>query len=35
MGEGKDFLRHMAPELWMALYLVCVSGAVVAAYLMS
>ena len=31
----EDFFRHMAPELWMALFLVCVAGAVAAAYLMS
>ena len=29
-----NFLRHMAPELWLAFFLVCMSGAlVVAAYL--
>jgi hypothetical protein len=30
-----DFFRHMAPELWLALFLVCMSGALVAAYLLS
>jgi hypothetical protein len=26
-----DFIRHMAPELLLALFLVCMSGALVAA----
>jgi hypothetical protein len=31
-----DFCRHMAPELWLALFLVCMSGALVtAAYITS
>ncbi len=30
-----DFFRHMAPELWLALFLACVSGALVVAYMMS
>jgi hypothetical protein len=29
-----DLFRHMAPELWLAFFLVCMSGAlVVTAYL--
>jgi hypothetical protein len=30
-----DFFRHMAPELWLALFLVCMAGALAAAYIMS
>ena len=30
----EDFFRHMAPELSMALFLVCVSGALVVAYML-
>jgi hypothetical protein len=29
-----DFFRHMAPELWLAVCLVCMSGALVVAYVM-
>jgi hypothetical protein len=30
-----DFCRHMAPELWLALFLVCMSGVLVVAYILS
>ena len=30
-----DFFRHMAPELWLAFFLVCMSGALVTAAYMS
>ena len=30
-----DFFRHMAPELWLAAFLACMSGALVAAYMLS
>ena len=30
-----DFIRHMAPELLLALFLVCMSVALVAAYITS
>jgi hypothetical protein len=30
-----NFFRHMAPELWLALYVVFMSGVFVATYLMS
>lgn len=29
-----DFFRDMTLELWLALFLVCMSGALVVAYLM-
>jgi hypothetical protein len=30
-----DFCRHMAPELWLAAFMACMSGALVAAYMLS
>jgi len=30
-----DFFRHMAPELWLAAFMACMSGALVAAYMLS
>jgi hypothetical protein len=30
-----DFFRHMAPELWLGLFVLCMSVALVAAYIMS
>ena len=30
-----DFFRHMAPELWLAAFMACLSGALMAAYLLS
>lgn len=30
-----DFFRHMAPELWLLLFMVFMAGALLLAYMMS